>query len=315
MGDVTIAQDATPEEVTQIADELEAYGQEKTGGRLNFPGEKDPGFGFSIAVVDAEGEVAGGLNVSSFLGFMWLELLWTSEAHRRRGIASWLILEAERIALENGCIGAGTWTLNWQGADFYPRIGFQLNGVFDGYPEGTTEHVLTKRLPSSTEVQAHVLSHIDRNIRDGYQLVASPTDEQMALVRQGLRDHSKTHVGDGMGSPGVDIHLALRDGSGRLVGGLVASTPYWVMALEQLWIHEDFRGRGHGRALVETAEEIASGLGCKAVQSWAFSMHTPSFFRHMGYASFGIVDGLIDGYTEDLLIKRLDAPAESRPSP
>ena len=40
---------------------------------------------------------------------------------RRRGLASWLVLEAERIAHEKGCVGAGTWTFNWQGVGYdYP---------------------------------------------------------------------------------------------------------------------------------------------------------------------------------------------------
>jgi GNAT superfamily N-acetyltransferase len=299
-----ISADPTREEIAVIRRRLEEYNLERTGGRYHFPGDEDPGLVFDLAVKDPTGNVVGGINVSSILGVMWLEVLWVAEEHRRRGLASWLVLEAERIAHEQGCVGAGTWTFSWQGADFYPRIGYRLNGVYEGYPLGITEHVLTKPLPDPDAYHA-VRERVSRNEQDGFTLVTEPTKEEMHLVGDGLHQFCVAHAGDEMNNPGINVHLALREGEGNVIGGLMASTTIRIMALEQLWVDGRYRGQGCGRELVAEAERIAREHGCIAVQGCCLSFQTPGFFHRLGYESFGVVDVYLDGHTEDLLIKRL----------
>jgi GNAT superfamily N-acetyltransferase len=302
---LVISAQPTEAEILRIESQLESYGQEKTGGKLHYPGTREPGLEFSLAVAGPDGEVVGGVTVSSLLGVMWLEVLWTAALHRRRGIASWLILEAERIAYDKGCVGAGTWTFDWQGAEFYPRIGYRLNGIYDGYPLGITEHVLSKSLPSTEDVLQAVAARARANEQDGYTLVSEPTREEMGIVGRGLHEHCAAHAGDEMSNPGVGIKLALRTSDGECVGGLVASTTIRVVALEQLWVDERFRGQGHGRALVAEAERIGKDHRCVAVQGSCLSFQSPAFFDHLGYQSFGRVEAYLDGVWENLLTKRL----------
>lgn len=300
-----ITDSPTKDEMALIERNLEAFNQEETGGKMHHPGTEDPGLAFSLAVRGPERDVVGGVSVSSVLGVMWLEVLWTAEAHRGRGIASWLILEAERIAHEKGCVGAGTWTFDWQGADFYPRIGFTLNGIYEGYPLGMTEHVFSKRLPSPPAVREAVRHRAAQNEQDGFTLLTEPTQDEMRIVGKGLHEHCVAHAGDEMENPGINVRLVVRDSDGKLVGGLLASTTIRIMALEALWVDEPHRGRGYGRELITEAERIAVAHGCVAVQGNCLSFQSPEFFHKLGYESFGVVDVYMDGYTEDLLIKRL----------
>jgi len=302
---LTIYDTPTNDEATVLSSRLEEYNQCETNGRMHFPGTQEPGLAFDLAVRGPDGAVAGGLNVSSLLGVMWLEVLWTSEAHRGRGIASWLILEAERIAHEAGCVGAGTWTFSWQGAGFYPRIGFDVNGVYDGYPRGMTEHVLSKRLPSASEVQETVALRAAENRKNGFELISRPTKAEMKIVHRGLRAHCDAHIEAGEDYRGTEIRLVLRDESRTLAGGLRASTPVRVLALEEVWIAEPFRGQGYGRQLIEAAEHVARSHGCVAAQGSCLSFQAPGFFHAVGYESFGRVDAYPDDVWEDLLIKRL----------
>lgn len=302
---VSINDSATKEEIAFIQARLRAFNLEETNGKFDYPGEEDPGLVIRLAVKDSGGAVVAGISTSSILGVMWLEVLWTAQEHRGRGIASWLILEAERIAYEKGCVGAGTWTFDWQGADFYPRIGFSLNGIYDGYPLGMTEHVLSKRLPSPEGVREEVSCRASRNELDGFTLVTDPTQDEMRIVGKGLHEFCVAHAGDEMNNPGINVRLVLRDEDGNLVGGLLASTTIRILALEELWIDERYRGHGLGRRLVTEAERIAQAHGCIAAQGCCLSFQAPDFFHRLGYESFGAVDVYIDGYTEDLLIKRL----------
>jgi GNAT superfamily N-acetyltransferase len=308
---LTISDSPTKEEIACIQAGLRKFNLNETNGRFDYPGEEDPGLAFDLAVKDSAGEVVGGINVSSILGVMWLEVLWVADAHRGRGLASWLVLEAERIAYEKGCVGAGTWTFDWQGADFYPRIGFDLNGIYEGYPLGMTEHVLSKRLPSPNEVRRKTGRRVTRNRQDGYTLVEEPTRDQMRIVGKGLEAYCVAHAGDERGNPGIRVQLVVRGPDGRAVGGLLATTTIQIMALEELWIDARYRGRGHGRKLVEEAERIARAHGCIAVQGNCLSFQSPGFFHKLGYESFGVVDVYMADYSEDLLIKRLPSDAAS----
>jgi len=307
----TIVDAPTEQELTLIEAGLNEHNLARTGGAFHFPGNEEPGLAFDLAVKGPDGTIVGGINVSSILGVMWLEVLWVAEEHRRRGLAGWLVLEAERIAREKGCVGAATWTFDWQGADFYPRIGFELRGVYDGYPFGMTEHVLAKRLPSLPRVRETVERHVTENRRQGYALVAEPTKDEMKVVHLGLRAHCVAHVGDGETYAGSPVRLALRDENGDLAGGLTATTPVHVLALEQLWVAEPYRGLGHGRRLIEEAERIARSEGCVAAQGCCLRFQAPGFFRRVGYESFGTVDVYVDGYVEELLIKRFEPEADT----
>lgn len=302
---LTICDTPTQEESRLLSLRFEEYNQHETKGRMHFPGTQEPGFSFDLAVRGPDGSVVGGVNVSSVLGVMWLEVLWTSEAFRGRGIASWLILEAERIAHEAGCVGAGTWTFDWQGASFYPRIGYDLNGVYDGYPRGMTEHVLSKRLPSPSDIQETVALRAAENRKSGFELISRPTRDEMQIVHRGLHSHCIAHIETGDDYRGAQVHLILRDGRDELAGGLSASTPVRVLALEEIWIAEQFRGQGYGRRLIETAEYAARSRGCVAVQGSCLSFQTPEFFHALGYERFGRVGVYPDDVWEDLLIRRL----------
>jgi len=301
---IVIDDKPTDDEIAFVRTKLDEHNQVQTNRRFHFPGDTEPGLVFDLAVKDPDEVIVGGINVSSILGVMWLEVLWTAEVHRGRGIASWLILEAERMAHENGCVGAGTWTFDWQGADFYPRIGYELNGVYEGYPFGMTEHVLSKTLPSPPVVIESVAGRARENERAGYTLVSSPSKDEMKTVHRGLHAHCVAHVGDGDAYAGSPVQVALRDENGDLVGGLAASTPVHVLALEEIWIAERYRGRGYGRKLIEEAEWIAKSQGCVAAQGCCLSFQAPGFFHKVGYESFGTVDVYPGDYAEDLLIKR-----------
>lgn len=302
---LTISHHPTEDELQRIHAELDRFNRAASNDRIHAPGGEEPGLVLNLAVRGPLGEIVGGLSTSSLLEVMWLEVLWTDRAHRGRGIASWLILEAERISYERGCVGAGTWTFDWQGADFYPRIGFELNGVYDGYPHGMTEHVLSKTLPSPTRVREAVARRVEENRRQGYELVTEPTRDDMRAAHRGLREHCVAHVGDGDEYSGSPVHVVLRDDAGRLAGGLTATTPVHALALESIWVDEPFRGMGYGRRLIEEAERAARSQGCGAAQGWCLSFQAPDFFHAVGFESFGRVDVYPNGVWEDLLIKRL----------
>lgn len=292
------------DELEFIGVQLDRDNARATGGRMHFPGAEEPGLGVRLVVKDPEGAVVGGIETSSVLGVMWLEVLWVADEARRRGIGGWLVLEAERIAHEKGCIGAGTWTFNWQGAEFYPTIGYELRGIYTGYPFGVTEHVLAKRLPDP-ESLAKTKERIARLRREGFTLVTEPSQGETRVVGCGLHEHCVRHAGEEMDNPQISPKLVLKDPSGAVAGGLDAFATIRNLVVEAIWIDERYRGQGYGRRLLLEAERIAREAGCTAVSTHCLSFQAPGFFHALGYTTYGVVDVAIDGHMEHLLIKRL----------
>jgi GNAT superfamily N-acetyltransferase len=229
---------------------------------------------------------------------MHLEVLWVAEHHRRQGYGTQLVLGAEQIGLENGCLASQTWTFSFQGPHFYPAIGYELIGVYDGYPNGITEHAIMKRLRENQDIRKRLGIPDSRAI----YLDTNVTEGDAKILHKGLHQDVVLHVGDGY--KGIRIKLVIRDRSGEFVGGLSAWTTLQNLIFDYIWIEEGFRGKGLGRRLMLEMERIAREIGCIASQAYCFSFHAPGFFEKMGYKILGISNSYPCPVTELYLIKK-----------
>lgn len=84
--------------------------------------------------------------------------------------------------------------------------------------------------------------------------------------------------------------LVCRGADGTLVAGLSASTSYGWLLIKTLWVADDLRRAGHGRALVACAEEMARDVGCHAAWLDTSSAGARAFYAALGYTPFGQLD-------------------------
>src|SRR4051794_1212041 len=99
-----------------------------------------------LVVRDASGAVIAGLLGDTRWGWLRVEKLWVSDGARGRGLGSRLMSAAESIAMERGCVGVTLDTFEHQARPFYEKLGYTLFGTLEGYPAGTRQHYLSKRL-------------------------------------------------------------------------------------------------------------------------------------------------------------------------
>ncbi|MEV7992536.1 N-acetyltransferase [Streptomyces sp. NPDC086077] len=100
-----------------------------------------------VWVLDATGDLAGGLVGHTWATWLHVTYLWVDGRHRGSGLGSRLLTEAERIAREKRrCTAARVETWDFQAPDFYRRHGYEVVGTIPDYPPGITEFTLTKRL-------------------------------------------------------------------------------------------------------------------------------------------------------------------------
>jgi N-acylglucosamine-6-phosphate 2-epimerase len=97
-----------------------------------------------IVLLDANGDIVGGLFGSTQWDWLHIGVLWVAEALRGRGYGTRLVRKAEREARRRGCCHARVGTFSFQAKDFYERPGYRVVGQLDGYPPGRTDYLLRK---------------------------------------------------------------------------------------------------------------------------------------------------------------------------
>ncbi len=95
---------------------------------------------------DADGSIIGGLLGGTYWGWMYIDILWVQDDHRRQGIGSRLLAEAEKEAVRRGCHHVHVDTMSWQAPMFYKKHGYEVIGVLPDIPLGNQKYLLMKAL-------------------------------------------------------------------------------------------------------------------------------------------------------------------------
>jgi GNAT superfamily N-acetyltransferase len=101
--------------------------------------------------------------------------------------------------------------------------------------------------------------------------------------------------------------LSVRDGTGRLLGGLILQS-YWKESyVELLWLSERARRLGYGRRLMAEAERRARRRGSLLLHLNTYSFQAPGFYEKLGFERFGGMAGSPRGASRHFYVKRLSS--------
>jgi len=127
-------------------------------------------------------------------------------------------------------------------------------------------------------------------------------DRETEMIEVGLAGYNIAKTRDLSWRPLV---FFLRDGDGRMVGGVRGDVWGGALHVKLLWVADAFRGRGHGAALLDAVE--AAGRRHGATMAWldSFSFQAPGFYLKRGYAEFAVNPGVPVGHAQHFLRKRL----------
>ena len=95
---------------------------------------------------DADGNIIGGLLGGTYWDWMYIDILWVREDHRRQGVGSRLLTDAEKEAMRRGCHHVHVDTMSWQAPMFYQKHGYEVIGVLPDIPLGNQKYLLMKAL-------------------------------------------------------------------------------------------------------------------------------------------------------------------------
>ena len=115
-----------------------------------------------------------------------------------------------------------------------------------------------------------------------------PTTEDVARVRAGLMTFNEAAVGPAT----ISRHAwYLKDSDGQVRGGLVGFLAWRWLSIDLLWVDEPLRGQGHGRTLLQRAEDEARSAGCVGARLDTYEFQARPFYERLGYEVFGVLDG------------------------
>lgn len=90
--------------------------------------------------------IVGGFYGNMSCSWLFVELLSVPESMRGRGAGTELMLAAEELARQKGCVGIWLDTFSFQAPEFYRKLGFSEIGHITDYPPGHQRYFFQKRL-------------------------------------------------------------------------------------------------------------------------------------------------------------------------
>lgn len=100
----------------------------------------------AVFVRDRDNRIAGGVAGHTWGQCLEIQYLWVQAGLRGHNYGRRLLLEIERQAAARGCRQAILDTYSFQAPDFYRRLGYEVWGEIDGFPNGYRKFFLRKRL-------------------------------------------------------------------------------------------------------------------------------------------------------------------------
>jgi len=221
-----------------------------------------------------------------------MKRVFVKPAFRGQGIARRVMMELEKWAVEEGCIRAvlETGTNQPEAISLYESIGYRRRENFEPYVGLNESICYEKALIPSTENQG------------GSKMIRPYQKEDLSGCVQLLMAAYNgepwcNHWMEETGSRYLCEFTASRDFVGwvamendQLAGALFSHRQTWwtkdELYVNELFVHPDFQGKGHGKSLLQAAEEhcIKNGLAGVTLLT---NRHMPAmtFYQQNGYTA------------------------------
>ncbi len=128
----------TPEFALPIESGLNRYNDDTVGFNENKP--------LAVVVRDEHGVVLGGMIGRTYLGLLFIDLVYLPPEVRGRGLGSQILKRVENEGRSRGCKTAVLYTITFQAPVFYEKNGWQRFGEIPCLPEGASRVFLKKDL-------------------------------------------------------------------------------------------------------------------------------------------------------------------------
>ena len=116
----------------------------------------------------------------------------------------------------------------------------------------------------------------------------TPNPADLALLEERVAAAAATAAGVGEER---EFGIFVRDLDGAILAGISGLVWGGYCELHAMWVDEEHRGQGLGRALMAAAEDAARERDCALVVFTAYDLLTPGLYERLGYEAVGVMEG------------------------
>jgi N-acetylglutamate synthase-like GNAT family acetyltransferase len=111
---------------------------------------------------------------------------------------------------------------------------------------------------------------------------------EVAVVEHCLYEHNHEATG---ARDGQDLEFVIRDETGDVVGAAHGYSWAGIAELKQLWVAERYRGRGMGRAPLDSFVDEARRRGVSRIWLASYDFQAPLFYERAGFVRVADLKG------------------------
>lgn len=128
------------------------------------------------------------------------------------------------------------------------------------------------------------------------------TEEQVDYIEESLEDYDEKYISYKLEGR---IQIGIED-EGKLVAGLDACmTAFKILYVSTVFVDENYRRKGYGKALILEMEKRAKELGANTIRLDTFNWQGKDFYEALNYKMVGSYNNAEDGYSEYFFLKRI----------
>lgn len=133
---ITFEANPHPKDLQKINKGIMDYAQQQKGHKpLEF---------FDFFIRDENNILRGGCGGNTLYGCLHIDQLWLEASLRGQGFGTQLVLAAEQFGQEQGCTFATVNTMDWEGLDFYKKLGYKVEFERHGFEKNSIFYFLRK---------------------------------------------------------------------------------------------------------------------------------------------------------------------------
>jgi GNAT superfamily N-acetyltransferase len=129
-----------------------------------------------------------------------------------------------------------------------------------------------------------------------------PRPEDIRILEDLIHDFNEAATGI---RDGKYLALFLRDGDGRVIGGLFGWTWGATCYVRYLFVPQELRRQGYGSRLMRMVEDEAKVRGCHQIALETHDFQAPEFYCRLGFEVVGLIEGYPIGHNSLSMVKRL----------
>jgi len=126
---------------------------------------------------------------------------------------------------------------------------------------------------------------------------------EVAAVEYRICEHNREATG---ARDDKNLGFVIHDQTGDVVGAALGYSWAAIAELRQLWVAERYRGRGMGRALLDSFVEEARKRGVRRIWLASYDFQAPLFYERAGFVRVAAIKDWPIGHTNSIFCRTMN---------